>query len=165
MHSGPPCGDECGRERAGGEDQCGGGDGRGIGGSDAEQLGLDELAEGGDARERDGHADGDHGDGVAQDEADGGSARGAKREADADFAGAASDHEGHHSVETDQREQQRQRAEAAGERGQEALGGERAVDLVVESAEPEDRQPRVGLADQMRRMEGMACSGAPRTLI
>ena len=91
----------------------GGGDGRGVGSSDAEQLGLDELAERGDARERDGHAGGDHGDGVAQDEADSGSARRAKGEADADFAGAARDHEGHHSVETDQREQQRQRAEAA----------------------------------------------------
>src|SRR6202163_2707832 len=37
-----------------------------------------------DARERDGQADGDHDDGVAQDESDGGSARGAKRETDAD---------------------------------------------------------------------------------
>ncbi len=74
-------------------------------------------------------------------------ARGAKREANADFAGAAGHHERHHSVETDQREQQRQRAEAAGERGQEALGTERAVDLVVQSTEPEDRQPRVDLAD------------------
>src|SRR6202043_126520 len=51
-------------------------------------------------------------------------------------------------VETDQREQQRQHAEAARERGQKALGGERAVDLVVQSAEPEDRQPGVVLADQ-----------------
>ena len=63
-------------------------------------------------------------------------------------AGAAGDYEGHHSVEADQREQQRQRAEAAGESGQQALGGERAVDLIVKSAEPEDRQPRVVLADQ-----------------
>ncbi len=111
-------------------------------GSDAEQLGLDELAEGGGARECDGHADSDHGAGVAKDEADGGSARGPKRETDADFAGAAGDHEGHHSVETDQREQQRQRAKAAGEGGQETFGGKRAVDLIVKSAEPEDRQPR-----------------------
>jgi hypothetical protein len=64
-----------------------------------------------------------------------------------DFAGAVGDHEGHHSVETDQREQQRQCAETAGEGGQEALGGERAIDLVIQSAEPEDRQPWVGLAD------------------
>ena len=56
-------------------------------------------------------------------------------------------HERHHAVEADQREQQRQRAEAAGERGQHALGVERAVDLLVERAEPEDRQPRVVLAD------------------
>ena len=33
---GPPCGDECCRERAGGEDHCGDGNGRGIGSSDAE---------------------------------------------------------------------------------------------------------------------------------
>jgi hypothetical protein len=144
-----PCGDECCRERAGREDHSGRGDRRRIGGGDAEQLGLDELAEGGDARERNGHTGGDHDDGVAQDEADGGSACGAKREANADFAGPARDHEGHHSVEPDQRQQQRQHAEAAGEGGQEALGAERAIDLVVEGAEPEDWQPRVILADQM----------------
>jgi hypothetical protein len=39
------------------------------------------------------------------------------------------------------------RAKAAREGGQEALGAERPVDLVVQSAEPEDRQPGVGLAD------------------
>ena len=100
---GPPGWDECRRERAGGEDQCGGGDGRGVGRGDAEQLGLDELTEGCDARERDGHPYSDHRDGVAQDEADGGSSRGAKRQTDADFASAAGDHEGHHAVETDQR--------------------------------------------------------------
>ena len=50
-------------------------------------------------------------------------------------------------VETDQREQQGQRAKAAGEGGQEALGGERAIDLVVQSAEPQDRQSRVVLLD------------------
>jgi hypothetical protein len=47
---------------------------------------LDELAEGCDARERDHYADGDHDDGVAQDEADGGSSRRTQRETDADFA-------------------------------------------------------------------------------
>jgi hypothetical protein len=125
-----------------------GGNGGGISGSDAEQLRIDELAEGGDARQREGHAGGDHDDGIAQDESDGGSARGAKREADADFTGAARNHEGHHSVKTDQRERQRQNAEAAGKRGQKALGAERAVDLIVKSAEPEDRQSRVVVADQ-----------------
>src|SRR5262249_22021908 len=35
------------------------------------------------------------------------------------------------------------------QRRQEALGGERAVDLIVQSAKPEDRQPRVVLADQV----------------
>ena len=68
---GPPGGDERCREGASGEDQCGGGDGPGIGGSEAEQLGLEELAEGSDAGKRDGHADGDHGEGVVQSEADG----------------------------------------------------------------------------------------------
>lgn len=38
-----------------------GGDCRGISGTDVEQLRLDEFAEGGDARDRDGHADCDYG--------------------------------------------------------------------------------------------------------
>src|SRR5262249_30701457 len=50
------------------------------------------------------------------------------------------------SVETDQREQQRQCAEAAREGGQKTLGIERAIDLVVQSTEPKDRQPGVGFA-------------------
>jgi len=83
---GSPCRNEGGDKRAGGEDERGGGDGRRIGGSDAEQLGLDQLAEGGGARNSDGHAGGNHDDGIAQDQADGGSIRRAKREADADFA-------------------------------------------------------------------------------
>ena len=48
---------------------------------------------------------GDHDDRIAQDEADGGSSRCTKREADADFAGAAGDDEGHDAIEADQREQ------------------------------------------------------------
>ncbi|SPF37665.1 hypothetical protein SBA4_2040009 [Candidatus Sulfopaludibacter sp. SbA4] len=145
---GAPGGDECCDERAGGEDQCGGGDGCGIGGSDAEQLRLDEFVEGGDARQREGHAGGDHGGGIAQHEAKGRGASSTEREADSDFARAARHDERHHTIKADQRKQQRQGAEAAGERGEHALGIEGAVDLVVEGAEPEDRQPRVVLADQ-----------------
>jgi hypothetical protein len=47
---------------------------------------LDELAEGRDARVPESDAGGDHGYGVAQDEADGGTARGATRHKDADLA-------------------------------------------------------------------------------
>src|SRR5258708_22807690 len=67
---------------------------------------------------------------------------------DSDFAGAARHDERHHTINADQRKQQRQGAEAAGERGEYALGIEGAVDLIIQSAEPEDRQPRVVLADQ-----------------
>jgi len=49
---------------------CGRRDGRRIGGSDPEQLALDEPAESGNARKRNGNADADHDDGVAQDEPD-----------------------------------------------------------------------------------------------
>src|SRR5258708_2061493 len=86
---GAPSGYEGGDKGSGGEDQGGGGNGRRIGGSDAEQLRLNELTEGGDTRERDGNADGDHGDGIAQHKAKGRGASSAEREADSDFAGAA----------------------------------------------------------------------------
>ena len=42
---GTPGGDECCHKRADGEDQCSGDDRGGVGGTDAKQLGLDELAE------------------------------------------------------------------------------------------------------------------------
>src|SRR5258708_26778858 len=67
---------------------------------------------------------------------------------DSDFTGPARHDERHHTIKADQRKQQRQGAEAAGQRSEHALGVEGAVDLVVEGPEPEDRQPRVVLADQ-----------------
>ena len=94
-------GDNCCRERAGGKDQCGGGNGSRVSRGDAEQLRLNQFAERGGAGHREGDAGGNHDGGVAQDEADGGGAGGAEGEADADLAGAARDHEGHHTVETD----------------------------------------------------------------
>jgi hypothetical protein len=60
---GLPCGDKCCRERLSGEDQCGGGDRCRIGGGAPEQLGLDQLAEGDHASERDGHS-GNRGEGI-----------------------------------------------------------------------------------------------------
>ena len=81
--------------------------------------------------------------------ADGRAARGTEGEADADFAGAARDHERHYSVDTDQREQEGEGAEAAGESGEEALGRKRTIHLVIESAEPKDRQARVSLGDEL----------------
>jgi hypothetical protein len=90
---------------------------------------------------------GDHGDGIAQHEAKGRGASSAECKADSDFAGAARHDERHHTIKADQRKQQRQGAEAAGERGEYALGIEGAVDLLVEGADPEDWQPRVVLAD------------------
>jgi len=153
---GAPGGNEGGGERAGGEDQGGGCNRRGIGRGDAEQLGLDQLADCGHAGQRDRHAGPNHGGRVAQDEPDGGTAGGAEGEADADFAGAARDHERHHAIEANQREQQSQRAEAAGKRGQHALGVERAVDLLAEGAEGEDRQLRIGVANDLPdRLEGL----------
>ena len=142
-------GDNCCRERAGGKDQCGGGNGSRVSRGDAEQLRLNQFAERGGAGHREGDAGGNHDGGVAQDEPDGGTAGGAEGEADADLAGAARDHEGHHAVETDQRKHERQGAERSRQRGEHALGVEGAGDLVVEGAEPEDGQPRVVLADQV----------------
>ena len=66
-----PCGDEGRREGSGGKEECGAGDGSGIGGGYAGQLRLDEFTESGDARQREGDAGGDHGDGIAQHEAQG----------------------------------------------------------------------------------------------
>src|SRR6202011_2389265 len=85
----------------------------------------------------------------------------AEREADSDFAGAARHDERHHTIKADQRKQQRQGAEAAGERGEHALGVEGAADLLIEGAEPEDRQARVVLAGQAAdRGDGLLGSAA-----
>src|SRR5215470_3951135 len=67
---GAPSGYEGGDKGSGGEDQGGGGYSSRVSRSDAEQLGLDELAESGHARQRNGDAGGDHDDGIAQHEAD-----------------------------------------------------------------------------------------------
>src|SRR5215472_9326960 len=147
---------ESGDKGPSGEDQRGGRDGRGICSSDAEQLGLHELAEGGDARERDGYASGNHNDGVAQNKADGGGARGAKREADADFARAPGDHERHHAVETDEREQESENAEAAGESSKHALGVEGAADLLFDRVKTKNKQLGIDITDDVaNRLKGL----------
>ena len=103
----------------------------------------------GDAGECDGYAGGDHGEGIAQDEPDGGASGGAEGDPDPDLARAAGDHKRHHAVEADQREQEGESAETGGKRSEHALGVQGAVDLLVEGAEGHDGQLWVGITDDL----------------
>ena len=93
-----------------------------------------------DARQRDRCSPGDHHHRIAKDQPDGRKARRPQRQSNTDLARTLGHDERHHTVQANQREQERQCAEAAGKCRQHTLCVQGSVDLLVQRAEIADWQ-------------------------
>src|ERR1039458_3978769 len=127
-------GEERGGAGDGSEKRRGGGEGERVGGLDAEEDGLHRTSAGQRGGETDREAERDEEERIAQDHPHHLRARGAERDPQADFAGAPRGPVGHHSVESDGRQDERQGAEESAQRGQHALLENGLVDLLAEGA-------------------------------
>ena len=86
--------------------------------------------------------------------------RRAERHADADFGASAADRVRRHAVQPEAREQQRERAEEAGQHRDHALLGERRVHLIRERPERQ-REIRIDARNRRRRRCAPAAAAIP----